>query len=138
MPSTVSYTAADSAAKTLVLASGGEILTSFVYPGGFFYHISPLITNPLETGQEVCSGATMRIEPWKPFERPLFDRFLVVPYHAADRSVTAERRMTIGGVESLLPEALRSPARAGIGKRAMSAWFGMMVRDYGRGVSYIA
>jgi hypothetical protein len=137
VPPTTSYTIAELAAKELVTAAGGEIITSFIYPGGFFYHVSPLILNPLGTGQEVGSGATVRIDAWKQFERPLFDRFLIVPYHAADRSVTAGRRMTICGVKSLLPDSLRSP-KANVGKRAMSAWFGMLARDYGKSVSYIA
>ncbi|KAK4557104.1 hypothetical protein LTR86_006085 [Recurvomyces mirabilis] len=133
-----SYSKAEAECKQAIVAAGGEIDTSFVYLGGFCYRIPGWVGNPITPGRTSFRSEHAEVATWKPFPRPVFDRFKLKPYHAADRTVTAERRRTIAGPEHLLQDVLLLPkARHKAGRRVVSSWLGMLAKDYGRGVSYL-
>ena len=91
------FTATETSCKSLILSAGGSINTSFICPGGFFYQLPPLTPNPLCDGDETANGGTIEILDWTPFPKPIFSAFKLMPYHAADRTVSVNRRATIAG-----------------------------------------
>ena len=109
-----------------------------MYLGGFFYRLPGWVDNPLRSDRTDLACGHAEIGAWSPFPKPVFDRFKLKPYHAADRTVTAERRRTIAGPEHLLQDMLLRPkARPKAGRRVVSSWLGMLAKDYGKSVSYL-
>ncbi|KAK3672354.1 hypothetical protein LTR78_007661 [Recurvomyces mirabilis] len=134
-----SYSKAETECKQAIITAGGEIDASFVYLGGFFYRLPGWVDNPLKPGHTLIESSRAKVDRWTPFPRPVFDRFKLKPYHATNRVVTAERRRTIAGPEHLLQDVLLLPkTRQKAGRRVVSSWLGMLAKDYGKGVSYLA
>lgn len=113
-----------------------------MFPGGFLYRIPPSTGNPLQDGSETSSGGKIETAPWTPFSKPIFSTFTLQPYHAVDRTVSVSKRTTVVGPEQLLLAAkplMGLNANAGaFRRRTLGAWFGLLARDYGKNVSYIA
>ncbi|KAK5115297.1 hypothetical protein LTR62_001497 [Meristemomyces frigidus] len=135
-----SYAEIEAELRRSIIAAGGEMDTNFVYPGGFMYRIAPSAQNSVPVPRSVSGKFEVKISTWTPFPKPVFDRFKLQPYHAADRTVTAERRRTIAGPEILLQDMLmartRGESQSGR-KRVVSAWLRLLVKECGKRMSYV-
>ncbi|KAK0363715.1 hypothetical protein LTR02_002149 [Friedmanniomyces endolithicus] len=143
--SNTNYAAAASSCEQLILEANGHLIP-FVYPGGLLYKPPPTTPNPLHSGDTIDSaGSHVSIASWKPFPPAEFSGLKLGFRHGRPDElqllplVRAVRRQTLQGDGGSGGEkALWGGRRSGVAKRCVSAWLGMVARDYGRGVSYIA
>ncbi|KAK5695266.1 hypothetical protein LTR97_008772 [Elasticomyces elasticus] len=138
-----SYSGALSACTSLILEAGG-VLIPFIYPGGVLYQLPPKSSNPLKSGDTIdAAGSHITIASWTAFPPAEFSGLKMG--HVYGRSdekqllplVRAVKRQTMMETSDV-KEKLWSHRKSGVAKRCMSAWLGMVARDYGKGVSYIA
>ncbi|KAK0310720.1 hypothetical protein LTR01_003875 [Friedmanniomyces endolithicus] len=144
--SSTNYAAAASSCEQLILEANGHLIP-FVYPGGLLYKLPPSTPNPLHSGDTIDrAGSHVSIATWQPFPPAEFSGLKLGFRHGRPDAlqllplVRAVRRQTLqagdGGSEG--EKGLWGGRRSGVAKRCVSAWLGMVARDYGRGVSYIA
>ncbi|TKA83343.1 hypothetical protein B0A55_00605 [Friedmanniomyces simplex] len=143
-PST-DYTAAASACHHLILEAKGHLIP-FIYLGGLLYQLPPNTPNPLRPGDIIdTAGSHISVDTWSSFPPAEFSGLkLGYRYGRADelhllplvRAVG--RRQTVQGDGSRGGQKVWGGRRSGVAKRCVSAWLGMLAKDYGRGVSYIA
>ncbi|KAK3113263.1 hypothetical protein LTR53_009631 [Teratosphaeriaceae sp. CCFEE 6253] len=132
--SSTDYPAAEAACKQLILEAGGSVI-DFVCPGGLFYRLPALAPNPLRNGAEIKSGSHITVASWTPFPAAQFSGLKLGYRHGRSNEllllpmVRAARRQTAIEVGAV---------KGGMAKRCASAWLGLLARDYGRGVSYLA